>query len=75
MNKLGIRGGSGGGSTHMPSTPMNGNAPLPPPQCGPSSNGLIGLTFKKLMGIVFASMEDPHNCSQQRRVRICDFLP
>ena len=70
MNGLGISGGGGG--THTPSTPMNGNAPPPPPQRGPSSNGLIRLTLKKPMGIVFEPMEDPHNPSQQRGVRICD---
>lgn len=38
----------------------------------PNSNGLIRLTLKKPMGIVFEPMEDPHNPSQQRGVRICD---
>ena len=65
----GLAIGGGGGGTH---TPMNGNAPPPPPQRGPSSNGLIRLTLKKPMGIVFEPMEDPHNPSQQRGVRICD---
>eukprot|EP00979_Chaetoceros_neogracilis_P012509 scaffold3341_cov270-Chaetoceros_neogracile.AAC.7 len=62
--------GSGG-----PSTPMGmGNAPPPPPphQKAPAANGLIRLTLKKPMGIVFEPMEDPHNPSQQRGVRICD---
>ncbi len=39
---------------------------------GVSSTGLIRLTLKKPMGIVFEPMEDPHNPSQQRGVRICD---
>jgi len=38
----------------------------------PSVNGLIRITLKKPMGIVFEPMEDPHNPSQQRGVRICD---
>ena len=39
---------------------------------GISATGLIRLTLKKPMGIVFEPMEDPHNPSQQRGVRICD---
>ncbi len=39
---------------------------------GVSSTGLIRLTLKKPMGIVFEPMADPHNPSQQRGVRICD---
>jgi hypothetical protein len=57
-----------------PTTPIGGNIPSPPnaqPR-GPSANGLIRLTIKKPMGIVFEPMEDPHNPSQQRGVRICD---
>lgn len=37
-----------------------------------SSTGLIRLTLRKPMGIVFEPMTDPHNPSQQRGVRICD---
>ena len=61
--------GSGG-----PVTQMRRNAPPPPPpqQKAPAANGLIRLTLKKPMGIVFEPMEDPHNPSQQRGVRICD---
>jgi hypothetical protein len=57
-----------------PSTPMGINVPPPPPRPrpGPAANGLIRLTLKKPMGIVFEPMEDPHNPSQQRGVRICD---
>ena len=57
--------GMGGGSAAA------GGAPPPPPK-GPSSTGLIRITLKKPMGIVFEPMEDPHNPSQQRGVRICD---
>lgn len=47
------------------------------PQDAPRSNsisntGLIRLTLRKPMGIVFEPMTDPHNPSQQRGVRICD---
>ena len=37
-----------------------------------ASSGLIRLTLRKPMGIVFEPMTDPHNPSQQRGVRICD---
>ncbi|KAL7507742.1 hypothetical protein ACHAXN_004895 [Cyclotella atomus] len=37
-----------------------------------SNTGLIRLTLRKPMGIVFEPMADPHNPSQQRGVRICD---
>ena len=58
---------------HGPRTPVGGNVPPPPPpQKGPAANGLIRLALKKPMGIVFEPMEDPHNPSQQRGVRICD---
>lgn len=56
----------------------HGNAPPPPPppppssSKGPSANGLIRLSLKKPMGIVFEPMEDPHNAAQQRGVRICE---
>ena len=72
MSAMDIAASSPSLSQRMPSTPMDGNAPPPPPQRGPSSNGLIRLTLKKPMGIVFEPMEDPHNPSQQRGVRICD---
>jgi hypothetical protein len=39
---------------------------------GGASSGLIRLTLRKPMGIVFEPMTDPHNPSQQRGVRICD---
>lgn len=38
----------------------------------PSSTGLIRLTLKKPMGIVFEPMYDPNQPSVQRGVRICD---
>mmetsp|Transcript_3895 Transcript_3895/g.5301 ORF Transcript_3895/g.5301 Transcript_3895/m.5301 type:complete len:996 (+) Transcript_3895:173-3160(+) len=38
----------------------------------PPSSGLIRLSLKKPMGIVFEPMTDPHNTAQQRGVRICD---
>ena len=41
--------------------------PQPPP-----STGLIRLTLRKPMGIVFEPMYDPNNPSTQRGVRICD---
>jgi len=42
-------------------------APQPPP-----STGLIRLTLRKPMGIVFEPMYDPNNPTVQRGVRICD---
>ncbi|KAL7538773.1 hypothetical protein ACHAXR_008786 [Thalassiosira sp. AJA248-18] len=39
---------------------------------GATTTGLIRLTLRKPMGIVFEPMTDPHNPSQQRGVRICD---
>mmetsp|Transcript_7365 Transcript_7365/g.11195 ORF Transcript_7365/g.11195 Transcript_7365/m.11195 type:complete len:814 (+) Transcript_7365:436-2877(+) len=39
---------------------------------GPSSTGLIRLTLRKPMGIVFEPMYDPNAPSIQRGVRICD---
>lgn len=44
----------------------------PPQQKGPTVNGLIRISLKKPMGIVFEPMEDPHNRYQQRGVRICE---
>jgi hypothetical protein len=38
----------------------------------PSSTGLIRLSLRKPMGIVFEPMYDPNNASLQRGVRICD---
>lgn len=38
----------------------------------PSSTGLIRLSLKKPMGIVFEPMYDPNNAAIQRGVRICD---
>jgi hypothetical protein len=42
-----------------------------PPQ-HPASTGLIRLTLRKPMGIVFEPMYDPNSPSVQRGVRICD---
>jgi hypothetical protein len=39
---------------------------------GPSSTGLIRLTLRKPMGIVFEPMYDPSAPSVQRGVRVCD---
>jgi hypothetical protein len=44
----------------------------PQQQKGPTVNGLIRISLKKPMGIVFEPMEDPHNRYQQRGVRICE---
>jgi hypothetical protein len=44
----------------------------PPDQRTPSSTGLIRLSLKKPMGIVFEPMYDPNQKSLQRGVRICD---
>mmetsp|Transcript_15846 Transcript_15846/g.29903 ORF Transcript_15846/g.29903 Transcript_15846/m.29903 type:complete len:893 (-) Transcript_15846:77-2755(-) len=49
-----------------------GNPPPPQQQRGPTVNGLIRISLKKPMGIVFEPMEDPHNRYQQRGVRICE---
>lgn len=38
----------------------------------PSSTGLIRLSLRKPMGIVFEPMYDPNNNAHQRGVRICD---
>lgn len=58
-NVIGPLGGGGGGvgNTNVGNT---------------ASSGLIRLTLRKPMGIVFEPMTDPHNPSQQRGVRICD---
>lgn len=63
-----------GMGTPTPATPigMNNDGGTPGIKQTPSTNGLIRLTLKKPMGIVFEPMEDPHNPSQQRGVRICD---
>lgn len=53
----------------------NDDTALPSPtdeQRAPSSTGLIRLTLKKPMGIVFEPMYDPNQPSLQRGVRICD---
>lgn len=44
----------------------------PNPPDTPSSTGLIRLSLKKPMGIVFEPMYDPNQPSVQRGVRICD---
>lgn len=79
------QGAPGGGYPYgMAPSPVNAayqraNAPMtargPSPAGGgggAASSGLIRLTLKKPMGIVFEPMLDPHNPSQQRGVRICD---
>lgn len=50
--------------------PSNGDGGGGPHQ--PSSTGLIRLSLRKPMGIVFEPMYDPNNASLQRGVRICD---
>ncbi|KAL3794671.1 hypothetical protein HJC23_010099 [Cyclotella cryptica] len=57
-----------------PGAPAAAAALQPPPQRSNSvsNTGLIRLTLRKPMGIVFEPMTDPHNPSQQRGVRICD---
>ena len=60
---------SGGGSVG-PSG--NGGPGDPSPHQPPSSTGLIRLSLRKPMGIVFEPMYDPNNPSLQRGVRICD---
>lgn len=59
-----------------PSPSMNGSGPGGPGGAagggGGGASGLIRLTLRKPMGIVFEPMTDPHNPSQQRGVRICD---
>ncbi|KAG7361163.1 hypothetical protein IV203_036263 [Nitzschia inconspicua] len=52
-------------SAQTPSGGANGNTT-------PSSTGLIRLTLRKPMGIVFEPMYDPNAPSVQRGVRICD---
>ena len=49
-----------------------GPSPVTLPSPNASSTGLIRMTLRKPMGIVFEPMTDPHNPSQQRGVRICD---
>lgn len=49
-------------------TPAEDNEPPQPPP----STGLIRLTLRKPMGIVFEPMYDPNNPKVQRGVRICD---
>eukprot|EP00562_Extubocellulus_spinifer_P030885 CAMPEP_0178711746 /NCGR_PEP_ID=MMETSP0699-20121125/18508_1 /TAXON_ID=265572 /ORGANISM="Extubocellulus spinifer, Strain CCMP396" /LENGTH=1240 /DNA_ID=CAMNT_0020360441 /DNA_START=562 /DNA_END=4284 /DNA_ORIENTATION=- len=56
--------GGGGGASDPPTTKDD------PQQ--PTATGLIRLTLRKPMGIVFEPMTDPHNTLQQRGVRICD---
>lgn len=54
-----------------PNNNNNSNAVTPTPET-PSSTGLIRLSLKKPMGIVFEPMYDPNQTSIQRGVRICD---
>lgn len=53
-------------------SPNNNNPGTAGGGAGGGSSGLIRLTLRKPMGIVFEPMTDPHNPSQQRGVRICD---
>ncbi len=53
-------------------TAMAGNNNNKPPTAAAATSGLIRLTLRKPMGIVFEPTPDPHNPSQQRGVRICD---
>ena len=55
-------------------TPTASSQPVvsPTQSSGPSSTGLIRLSLKKPMGIVFEPMYDPNQPSAQRGVRICD---
>ncbi len=62
---------SNGKNTPSPGGGANATA-TPGVKNGVGATGLIRLTLKKPMGIVFEPMEDPHNPSQQRGVRICD---
>ena len=55
-----------GGPQQQPSQPTQNSASTP------TSAGLIRLTLRKPMGIVFEPMYDPNNPSLQRGVRICD---
>lgn len=79
------QGGGGGGGAGGVATPFNTapdagaavatNSTAKPSTVGSSgavSSGLIRLTLRKPMGIVFEPTPDPHNPSQQRGVRICD---
>lgn len=54
------------------STTPNAAANAPSDLGTPSSTGLIRLSLKKPMGIVFEPMYDPQQKSLQRGVRICD---
>jgi hypothetical protein len=59
--------------SHAASLSEELTSPPPPPSSkAPSANGLIRLSLKKPMGIVFEPMDDPHNAAQQRGVRICE---
>lgn len=64
------------GTVHHAMTPVaarynNNSAAVDEPRT-PSSTGLIRLSLKKPMGIVFEPMYDPNNAAIQRGVRICD---
>eukprot|EP00522_Entomoneis_paludosa_P011425 CAMPEP_0172450408 /NCGR_PEP_ID=MMETSP1065-20121228/8757_1 /TAXON_ID=265537 /ORGANISM="Amphiprora paludosa, Strain CCMP125" /LENGTH=911 /DNA_ID=CAMNT_0013202189 /DNA_START=79 /DNA_END=2814 /DNA_ORIENTATION=- len=61
------------GGTIGGSLAASGSQAISPTQSsGPSSTGLIRLSLKKPMGIVFEPMYDPNQPSAQRGVRICD---
>jgi PDZ domain len=68
--------GTGGMNHHHHQISTSGAAVAgPSPTAGsstPSSTGLIRLSLKKPMGIVFEPMYDPNQKTVQRGVRICD---
>eukprot|EP00548_Thalassiothrix_antarctica_P005683 CAMPEP_0194139190 /NCGR_PEP_ID=MMETSP0152-20130528/8909_1 /TAXON_ID=1049557 /ORGANISM="Thalassiothrix antarctica, Strain L6-D1" /LENGTH=872 /DNA_ID=CAMNT_0038836967 /DNA_START=272 /DNA_END=2890 /DNA_ORIENTATION=- len=64
-----------GGQPNVGAPSYPSRVPSPGPRrnpTGPSSTGLIRLTLRKPMGIVFEPMYDPNAPSIQRGVRICD---
>lgn len=58
--------------TNNLSNAISASSPMSSSVGGPSSTGLIRLSLKKPMGIVFEPMYDPNQPSAQRGVRICD---
>ena len=63
------------GAYNSPDGAAGGNGSVGPSADAPhqpSSTGLIRLSLRKPMGIVFEPMYDPNNASLQRGVRICD---
>jgi len=59
-------------SPNIGGSPLTGGPNNNPAGSSSAASGLIRLTLRKPMGIVFEPMTDPHNPSQQRGVRICD---